>query len=115
MRELAERIPIAKCKHGFLYRIYSRNLNLGVYRQDELGFVGIRLKMGHRYLFTEFHWDTGPPFGTANPLEVITKCPIEDLAEGHIEREASQYYENQLLFEWIDEQAAKLGISPESE
>jgi len=115
MREHPERIPIPDCQHGFLYRIYSRNLNLGVYREDDKGFVGIRLKMGHRYLFTEFHWDTGPPFGTANPLELIAKCPIDDLTEGHIDQAAKQYHENQRLFQWIDEQAAILGITPESE
>ena len=82
MRELPERIPINDCQHGHLYRIYSRNLNLGVFRADDNGFVGTRLKFDRRYLFTEFHWDTGPPFGTANPLELIVKCPIEDLSEG---------------------------------
>ncbi len=114
MRELPERIPIKDCQHGHLYRIYSRNLNLGVYRKDDKGFVGIRLKMGRRYLFAEFHWDTGPPFGTANPLELIVKCPIEDLTEGYYDEDAKQYHDNGSLFDWIDEQAAKLGITAES-
>jgi len=34
-----DRIAIAECQHGWLYRVYSRNLNLGVYREDERGFV----------------------------------------------------------------------------
>ena len=45
MRELPNRIPINDCRHGYLYRLYSRNLNLGVYRQEDQGFVGIRLKL----------------------------------------------------------------------
>ncbi len=85
------------------------------YREDDKGLVGIRSKMGHRYLFTDFHWDTGPPFGTANPLVLIVKCPIGDLDEGHIDHAAKQYHENQRLFQWIEEQAAILGITPESE
>ena len=81
MRDLPERLPIAHCQHGWLYRIYSRNLNLGVYRSEDHGFVGIRHKFGRRYLFAEYHWDTGAPFGTANPLEAICECPIECLSE----------------------------------
>ncbi len=55
MRELRERIAIDECKHGWLYRVHSRNLNLGVYRTDDKGFIGIRHKFGSRFLFTEYH------------------------------------------------------------
>lgn len=49
MRELPERIPIHDCQHGHLYCTYSRNLNLGVFRAEDNGFVGIRLKFDRRY------------------------------------------------------------------
>jgi len=74
-------IALEDCKHGYTYRIHSRNLSLGVFNQETQGFVGIREKFGSFYLFTEFHYDTGAPFGTVRPHEEIEKCPIEDLRE----------------------------------
>ena len=59
------KIPIAECTPGRVYQIQSRNLTFGVYDGNE-GFIGIREKFGHRYLFTEYHWDQGPPYGTVS-------------------------------------------------
>jgi hypothetical protein len=59
------KIPIAECTPGRVYQIQSRNLTFGVYDGNE-GFIGIREKFGHRYLFTECHWDQGPPHGTVS-------------------------------------------------
>ena len=109
-----DRIPMEQCKHGWLYRVLSRNLNLGVYRESDHGFVGIRHKMGARFLFAEFHWDTGPPFGTANPLEVICQCPIARLEEYRFENSQNRPVDNSELFDWIEEQGKLLGIAPES-
>ncbi|TWU61935.1 hypothetical protein V7x_36260 [Crateriforma conspicua] len=114
MEDHPGRIPIDQCHHGWLYRIYSRNLNLGVYRQEDHGFVGIRHKMGARYLFTEFHWDNGPPFGTANPLEALCECPILPIDECLERKSRTEFMDNVSLFEWIEEQGQKLGITPES-
>lgn len=61
-------IPKEDCKERRLYRLSSRNLHLGVY-DGKGGFVGIRCKFDSLYPFTEYHWDNGPPFGTAKPLE----------------------------------------------
>ncbi len=72
--EKKEYIPMEECRKGFLYRIRSRNLDYGVYDGNG-GFIGIRQKFGFRYLFTEDHWDTGPPFGTVKPLEELVKVP----------------------------------------
>lgn len=55
------------CKVRHLYLLRSRNLSHGVY-DGEGGFIGIREKFGQRYLFTEYHWDSDPHFGTANPV-----------------------------------------------
>ena len=67
------RIPIDECKHGYLYRIFSRNLTFGVYDERCNGFIGIRNKFGSDYLFTEFHWDLG--YGTVNPKEELMQVP----------------------------------------
>ena len=82
------KIPIAECTPGRVYQIQSRNLTFGVYDGEE-GFIGIREKFGHRYLFTEYHWDQGPPHGTVSgqrdlgidlPADI---SPKESLGAGH--------------------------------
>lgn len=66
---------------GRVYKIKSRNLVLGVYKGNG-GFIGIREKFGHKYLFTEYHHEMGPPFGTVKPYEVldepITTIPLKE-------------------------------------
>ena len=73
-------ISIADCKFGWVYRVRSRNLAFGVFDSSDSGFVGIREK-GRRYLFTEYHWDTGIPFGTVKPDIAVETCPIADLRD----------------------------------
>lgn len=70
-------IKLKNCFHGWLYRIHSRNLALGVFDKKKGGFIGIREKFGSRYLFMEYHYDTGAPFGTVTPLERLVKLPNE--------------------------------------
>jgi hypothetical protein len=70
-------IPLSNCKSRHAYRLRSRNLNLGVFNPANSGFIGIREKFGNRYLFTEYHNDTGPPFGTAHPIEAVAELPAE--------------------------------------
>jgi len=101
-------IPLEECRDRQLYYIRSRNLSFGVFVKEQKGFVGIRTKFGHRYLFTEYHWDTGAPFGTVHPKQLLEECPIEDLAEGHVEGEDQAdprrrcFKTNQQLFEWLE-------------
>jgi hypothetical protein len=64
-------IPKTECKDRRLYRIDSRNLNLGVYRAESGGFLGLRLKFGDVFVFEEFHWDEGAPYGTVSPIEEL--------------------------------------------
>ena len=68
-------IPLIECKDRMLYRLSSRNLSLGVYCAENKGFIGLRSKFGERFLFTEYHFDTGEPFGTAYPLEALEMLP----------------------------------------
>ena len=72
-------IPLDDCKDRFLYQINSRNLSYGVYNEETKGFVGIRNKFGNNYLFTEYHYDTGSPFGTVFPKKELIKIP-DDLS-----------------------------------
>lgn len=55
-----------------IYRVVCRNLNLAVYDGD-LGFIGIREKFGSTFLFTEYAWEQGPPYGTVReePRELL--------------------------------------------
>jgi hypothetical protein len=64
-KEKRDRPTIDKCIPRRLYRVTCRNLTLAVYDGKE-GFIGIRSKFASRFLFTEYHWDQGPPFGTVH-------------------------------------------------
>jgi hypothetical protein len=67
-------IPLTDCIKGHIYKLDSRNLAVGIF-DGETGFIGIRYKFGDSFLFTEYHWDTGPPYGTAKPREDICVLP----------------------------------------
>lgn len=65
-----------------LYRLYSRNLDLGVWDGKE-GFIGIRTKFGERFLFKEIHFDLDKYFGTVRPVELTDTLPDDiELVEG---------------------------------
>jgi hypothetical protein len=64
-------IKLEDCEKGYIYKISSRNLRLGVYDGNQ-GFIGIREKFDTLYLFTEFHYDQGPPYGTVFPMTKLT-------------------------------------------
>lgn len=69
-----ETIPLSECVIRNVYRLASRNLSCGVF-DGHLGFIGIREKFGDKYLFREYHWDGGPPYGTARPYEILGTIP----------------------------------------
>jgi len=91
-------LPIDQCKDGYLYRIHSRNLSTGIYSEKSKGFLGIREKFGHNFLFEEYHWDTGAPFGTVHPIECIGQCPIADFGLREKENE---------VFSWVEQETRK--------
>ncbi len=64
-------IPLDQCADRRVYRLFSRNLTVGVFNAKRRGFIGIREKLGHKYLFMEYHVDTGPPYGTVRPTSVL--------------------------------------------
>lgn len=67
IRQITDYVKLNECVPRRLYQLRSRNLSLGVYDGQE-GFLGLRTKWGHRYVFCEYHWDQGPPVGTVKPL-----------------------------------------------
>lgn len=69
-----EYIPIEDCKDGYLYIIGARNSDLGVYVAKDKGFVINRFKINRHFLFVEFHWDTGSPYGTARCIKELEKA-----------------------------------------
>jgi len=73
--EGAEMIRLEGCKPRYVYRIKSRNLVAGVYTGKDGGFIGIRYKFGKEYLFTEYHYDTGAPYGTVMPKAEVAELP----------------------------------------
>lgn len=89
-------IPLTQCVDRAVYRIRSNNLGIGVFSKEIRGFIGIRTKFGNKYLFTEYHHDTGAPFGTA--------CPVEQLGVllANIEnRELETNKNNQSLLDFL--------------
>lgn len=78
---LARRVPPEDIVVGRAYVIHARNGGVGVAVSEE-GHRGYRLhreKFGNHFLFVEYDWDEGPPFGTAIPLGVIdAEPPIDD-------------------------------------
>jgi len=44
---------------------------MGVFDPAGNRFLGIRQKFDARYVDHEYHWDNGPPYGTAHPIEFM--------------------------------------------
>ena len=78
-------LKIETLKSEWSYRILARNAHIGIWVPEKKGFIIPRWKFGKNYLFTEFHWDTGPPFGTVKPFFEIERSPFrsEDLNTYH--------------------------------
>ncbi len=91
-------IPLTNCKNRHLYKISSRNLIFGVFNSENNGFVGIREKFGDEYLFTEYHWDTGAPFGTVKPTEDLGEVPENLIASESI---GEKFADNKELFDFL--------------
>lgn len=94
-------IPLGDCQHGNLYFIRARNFWLGVFNTQTNGFVSIREKLGSTFLFTELHYDADPMFGTAQPLELLEPCPVQDLREGVVVDRRMLY--NTTLYEYLED------------
>lgn len=68
-------MPVLLDRHA--YTIFARNAYVGIWIAEVRGFLISRYKLSpDPYLFIEYHWDTGEPFGTAKPLSLIERCPL---------------------------------------
>lgn len=101
MNEKTDYLKMDELKNGFTYLMTARNGFIGVWNAESRGFVFVREKFGREYLFTEFHWDTGPPFGTVHPIQEVEECPIEDLRESWKDEENDCWIENRPLFDYL--------------
>ena len=108
-----KRIPIEQCEDGKVYRVWARNIKIGVYFKstrkfdgsDWNGFYGIREKFGSRFIDSENHWD-GVCNATCCPIEVICDLPSTiDIKEGHGSEE---------LFAWLDAKEKELGLTDQA-
>lgn len=96
-------LPMTDMVDRRVYRVRSRNLVVGAWRASTQGFIGIREKFGHLYLFEEYHTETGPPFGTAFAiqdlgLDVPEDVPLAEYEEGE---ETRLLRSNQALFDLL--------------
>jgi len=64
-------LPMDQLEPNRLYWVYARNAYQGIWSPQDRGFCILREKFGSRYLFTEYHWDTGKPFGTVKPFGLV--------------------------------------------
>lgn len=69
-------IKIEDLKNGYLYEIDARNSQLGIWKSDLKGFIISRTKFNDTFLFMEYHYDTGPPYGTVKPVREIEKADV---------------------------------------
>jgi hypothetical protein len=76
-RLLARRVPLDAIEVGRAYVIHARNGGVGVAEREDgrLGYCLNREKWGDHFLFTEWDWAEGPPFGTAIPLRALNGEP----------------------------------------
>ena len=63
---------------GYLYYINARNAHLGLWIPESRGFVISRFKFEKNYLFMEYHYDTGEPYGTVKPYFEIEQSPFDE-------------------------------------
>jgi hypothetical protein len=82
-------IPMAECKDRYTYRIASRNLLFGVFRAATGGFLGLRNKFSHIYIFEEYHWEASETYGTVQPIEELEILPEEIILDTDLGSECS--------------------------
>ena len=64
-----EYIPKEYLKIGEYYECDARNFTEGKWNGE--GFVYQRTKFGTTFIDLEYHWDDGPPHGTAKPIRKV--------------------------------------------
>lgn len=81
---------------GCLYYINARNAHLGIWIPGKRGFIISRFKFKANYLFVEYHYDIGTPYGTVKPFYKIDRTPYTEEQMHSFEGDKISFYENQL-------------------
>lgn len=89
-------IPLIECIDRRFYNFSARNFYYGIFNESEKGFIGIREKWGSRYLFTEYHYDTGAPYGTVKPVRLMNVEIPSDMIVNEDSEELFKWLENQI-------------------
>lgn len=94
-------IPIEQLEDRRIYIIRSRNLTVGAWNAGSRGFIGVREKFSHEYLFTEYEWSTSTMTGTAYAVEATEHVvPLEVIMVEYFHNEAEHTAEtNRPLFD----------------
>lgn len=80
-------IKMEDLKEGYTYRISARNAGFGIWRTKHQSFIISRWKFGFNYIFEEYHYDTGAPYGTTKPWEEIEQSPFDPETFIYIDKE----------------------------
>lgn len=79
----SSKTAMRKLKNHWLYKIVARNAGMGIWITKRKSFLISRWKFRDNFLFEEFHYVTGPPFGTAfeisGPIEEVPYLVIWDI------------------------------------
>ena len=70
-------LRMSELKDGFSYLIFARNAHVGIWIKERKSFLISRFKFEMNYLFEEYHWDTGEPFGTVKPQREIEQAMFD--------------------------------------
>lgn len=70
-------LSMPELKSGFSYFISARNAHVGIWIQERKSFLISRFKFDSNYLFEEYHWDVGEPYGTVKPQMEIEQAPFD--------------------------------------
>jgi hypothetical protein len=94
--------PVAELVDGMAYRVVARNFFAAVWSERARGFIGIREKFGDEYLFVEYPYADGAPYGTTHAFEALGQVPDGVELECYGPRDDRGYLtNNQPLFDWL--------------
>ena len=68
-------LRLGELEEGCLYCLEARGSSAGIWVSEQRGFELARTELWKDSIEVEFHYDTGPPFGTAKPYQVIEVAP----------------------------------------
>lgn len=108
-------LRLSELKGAGGYLISARNSHLGLFvpHAEKPGFVIRREKLGSTFLFLEYHWDVGAPYGTVKPLKFIEPSPFSSeriVAIGeHVESGDGNSSDCNECFRYLEELARRVG------